>query len=329
MGTLDTVLTDVGTQFGISGSKSTSLLSGLLSMITETPGGLAGFLDRFRKAGLSDVVSSWVGGTTPRPLSNTALETAVGHDGIDRIASKAGLSFSTAASALSYMVPGLVQRLTPGGVIPNRLPNDILAYASSATAAVAAGTREAALAVERRVKSGAPAWLWPLLAVLVLFLLGYWFWGSRQTVKNAAFDVADQVRAATQKATAALGALKPGFSAQDLVTALNLNVINFASGSAQIPADSTDYLNRVAVAIKAAPAGTVLEIAGHTDNSGDSASNMALSQQRADAVRAYLIQQGVDPNTLVTKGYGDTKPVASNDTDEGKFHNRRIEFSLR
>jgi OOP family OmpA-OmpF porin len=73
----------------------------------------------------------------------------------------------------------------------------------------------------------------------------------------------------------------------------------------------------------------VLEIAGHTDNSGDSASNLALSQQRADSVRNYLVQQGVAPGMLVAKGYGDTRPVASNDTDEGKFRNRRIEFTVQ
>jgi outer membrane protein OmpA-like peptidoglycan-associated protein len=226
------------------------------------------------------------------------------------------------------MVPNLIQRLTPGGVIPSRIPSDILAYAGSATSAIASGTREAAYAVERKVKSGR-AWLWPVVAALLLLLLGYWFWSSRASVQNSAFNLADQVRIATEKATSALAALKPGFSAQDLVTALNLNVINFASGSAQIPPDSGNYLNRVALAIKAAPSGTVLEIAGHTDNSGDSTSNLALSQQRADAVRSYLIQQGVDPNMLVSKGYGDTKPVASNDTEEDKFRNRRIEFSLR
>ena len=328
MGTLDAVLADVGTQFGISGSKTTSLLSGLLSTIMDTPGGLGGFLERFRMAGLSDMVSSWIGGAAPRPLSSSALESALGREPIDRIASKAGLSFSTAASALAFMLPNLVQRLTPGGVIPSRLPSDILAYAGSATSAIASGTREAAYAVERKVKSGT-AWLWPVIAALLLLLLGYWFWSSRASVQNTAFNLADQVRIATEKATTAVAALKPGFSAQDLVSALNLNVINFASSSAQIPPDSVNYLNRVAVAIKAAPSGTVLEIAGHTDNSGDSTSNMALSQQRADAVRTYLIQQGVDPNVLVTRGYGDTKPVASNDTDEGKFRNRRIEFSLR
>jgi OOP family OmpA-OmpF porin len=75
--------------------------------------------------------------------------------------------------------------------------------------------------------------------------------------------------------------------------------------------------------------GTVLEIEGHTDNTGDPASNLALSQQRAEAFRVYLIQQGVDGNMLVAKGYGDTKPVGPNDTDEGKFRNRRIEFAVR
>jgi outer membrane protein OmpA-like peptidoglycan-associated protein len=153
--------------------------------------------------------------------------------------------------------------------------------------------------------------------------------GIGQTASNAAFNAEEQLRAASQKATAALAALQPGFSAKDLVSGLNLDVINFASGSAVIPADSSDYLNRVAIAMKAAPVGTVLEIAGHTDNSGDSASNLALSQQRADSVRNYLVQQGVAPGMLVAKGYGDTRPVASNDTHEGKFRNRRIEFTVQ
>jgi outer membrane protein OmpA-like peptidoglycan-associated protein len=215
-------------------------------------------------------------------------------------------------------------------VIPTHFSSDVLAYASSATGAVAAGARSAAYATERAAqKAGVPAWLWPLLALLAIILVGYWIWNSRQTARNVAFDPAEQVRIASEKASAALAALKPGFSGQDLVTALNLNVINFASGSAQIPMESDDYLNRVAVALKAAPAGTALEIGGHTDNTGDSASNMTLSQQRADEVRAYLISQGVNGDMLVAKGYGDTKPVAPNDTDEGKFHNRRIEFSLR
>lgn len=68
------------------------------------------------------------------------------------------------------------------------------------------------------------------------------------------------------------------------------------------------------------------EIDGHTDNSGDAAHNSALSQQRADAVRAQLVSMGIDASRLTTKGYGDTKPMAPNDTPENKAINRRVEL---
>ena len=333
MGTLDAIaiVLEAETQFGLSNSKSTSLLSSVLSLINETPGGLGAFLDWLRKAGLGDSVSSWLSGSTPRPIPGSTLETVVGSDWIDRIASKAGLTYATAASALGFLIPNVVQRLTPGGVVPTRLPADALAYMGSATSAIAAGARETAYAAERVVqKARTPGWVWALLALAALLFIGYWIWGgSRQGVSNTAFDIEKQVRLASEKAAAALAALKPGYGAEELVSALNLNVINFASGSAQIPPDSVDYLNRVAAAIMAAPGGTVLEIGGHTDNSGDAASNLALSQQRADSVRNYLIQQGVPSGMLVAKGYGDTRPVAPNDTEAGRFRNRRIEFTLQ
>ena len=328
MGTLDAILTEAGTQFGLSSSKTGSLLSSLLSLINDTPGGLGSFLDRFRKAGFGESVTSWLGSSQPNPISSATLESAVGRDWIDKIASRAGLSYGTAASALAFMIPNLVHRMAPGGVVPSHLPSDILAYAGSATSAVAAGARGAAYEAERTVKRvGLPSWFWPLVGLAALFAIGYWFWGSRPS--GTAFNVDEQVRMATQKASAALAALSPGFSAKDLISALNLNVINCAPASAASPSDSTDYLYRVAVSFKEAASGTVLVNSGHTDNTGDSASNMTLSQQRAEAVRNYLIQQGVSSSMLVTKGYGDTRPITTNDTDEGKFRNRRIEFSLQ
>ena len=131
------------------------------------------------------------------------------------------------------------------------------------------------------------------------------------------------------KALAALNALKPGFGPKDVVSALNLTVINFPTGQADIPAFNRAVLNRAAAVLKQLPAGTVIEIRGHTDNVGDEASNMLLSQQRAEAVRAVLIEAGVPQRMLTAKGYGSTRPKASNDTAEGRYQNRRIEYAVR
>ena len=68
------------------------------------------------------------------------------------------------------------------------------------------------------------------------------------------------------------------------------------------------------------------EIDGHTDNTGDASHNLTLSQDRADAVKAQLTKMGIDGSRLTTKGFGDTKPMDSNDTPEGKANNRRVEF---
>ena len=141
-------------------------------------------------------------------------------------------------------------------------------------------------------------------------------------------DASTWFRMAKERTLAALGGLKPGFSATDLVTALNMSIVNFETGSAAISAESRDLLTKAAPTMKQLPAGTVIEISGHTDSSGDPAANLALSQQRADAVRTMLINLGVSPDALRAKGYGDTQPVASNDTAEGRFQNRRISYAV-
>jgi len=130
------------------------------------------------------------------------------------------------------------------------------------------------------------------------------------------------------RALAALGALKTGFSADDLVQALNLSSVQFDTGSAVITRDSYETLAKAAEAIKAAPAGTRIEVGGHTDNTGEAAANLALSQARAEAVIARLIELGVPGGALLGTGYGQSAPLADNATEEGRASNRRIEFSV-
>jgi OOP family OmpA-OmpF porin len=126
---------------------------------------------------------------------------------------------------------------------------------------------------------------------------------------------------------AALNALKAGFGPSDVISALNLTVINFPTGKADIPGFNRAVLNRATAVLKQLPVSTVIEVRGHTDNVGDEASNLLLSQQRAEAVRTLLIEAGVPQAMLTAKGYGSTRPKASNDTAEGRYQNRRIEYA--
>jgi len=122
--------------------------------------------------------------------------------------------------------------------------------------------------------------------------------------------------------------LKPGFDAKELIGILNQSIVNFPSGGSEVPAASIALLQKAAGYLKQLAPGTVLEIAGYTDNTGDAAANVTLSQQRAEAVRNVLILAGVDPSMVVAKGYGNANPIASNDTLDGRFRNRRIEYHV-
>lgn len=107
---------------------------------------------------------------------------------------------------------------------------------------------------------------------------------------------------------------------------VRLEPIRFATGSADILADSRATLDRAVAALRTITGN--VEIGGHTDSTGSAAGNLALSQARAAAVRQYLIDAGIPAARLTAVGYGPDQPVATNDTDEGRALNRRIEFRL-
>lgn len=101
--------------------------------------------------------------------------------------------------------------------------------------------------------------------------------------------------------------------------------VNFDIDKATLRPESMGTLNQIKALMTSDPT-LKFEIDGHTDNTGEAAHNMTLSQERADAVKAQLVTMGISADRLTTKGFGDTKPITSNDTPEGKANNRRVEF---
>jgi len=106
-----------------------------------------------------------------------------------------------------------------------------------------------------------------------------------------------------------------------------LHDINFEFDSSRLTAASKSELDKIAGGLKGQPS-MGLTIEGHTDATGSDAYNMKLSKDRASAARAYLISQGVEGSRLEAVGYGETKPIASNSTKDGRAENRRVEFSV-
>jgi flagellar motor protein MotB/uncharacterized protein YidB (DUF937 family) len=487
MAIFDTLIDDVASQFGL-GSNAGPFVRELLSMITGAPGGVGGFLNTLKAAGLSPEVASWMGHANAAPLPAGQIDRALGSTALSGIASRLGLAPTLVSSAVGYALPKVIGLLTPGGVVPASLPAEVANFVTAApvvrgVAAPVGRVADAAFQTVRRVTTpfvtpaqvaprridvyhapeahDEPAmtgWLWPLLGALAILGLGLLFWptGNRtvappvaqappavapapppptlapprleiandngvarvsgavhdEAAKNdilnaikavfgadkvqgdiavdlnraaapwlvnfrngiealrtpgvqAVFDgnsvslgglgedqvnritqsmrsvlggslifgaladrVGDLVLSANNRAATALASLKSGFSPGDLTGALNQSVVNFATGSADIPPAMMSFFQTAAGNLKQLPQGTVLEIAGYTDNTGDPQANVALSQQRAEAVRDALIKAGVSPDMLVAKGYGSANPIASNDSAEGRFSNRRIEYRV-
>jgi outer membrane protein OmpA-like peptidoglycan-associated protein len=162
------------------------------------------------------------------------------------------------------------------------------------------------------------------------------------TAINAAQADADQSRLAAQQAQqgetqantdkAAMRAqlsvqlntiLETRDSARGLI--VSMSDVLFDTGKYSLKPGAREKLAKVAGILLAYP-GLNIEVGGYTDNVGGDEMNQKLSENRADAVRDYLVTEGVDTNSVTAKGFGNTQPVASNDNDSGRQVNRRVEL---
>jgi len=123
---------------------------------------------------------------------------------------------------------------------------------------------------------------------------------------------------------------KTGVSVTRIGNNITLNMpgnITFATNSADLNAGFFQVLNSVALVVNEFNQ-TVIEVAGHTDNTGGDQYNQQLSERRAGAVAAYLGTRSVQSDRVITVGMGEARPVATNDTEAGRQSNRRVELTL-
>lgn len=143
----------------------------------------------------------------------------------------------------------------------------------------------------------------------------------------APLDVNQSVTSSIDAAKAALASLNENSRAEEVARALNLQIINFDSGSASIPDQNKEVLDLAAGLLQKLPQ-VGLTVGGFTDSTGNADQNKALSEKRAKAVVDYLLSKGASSDKLTAVGHGQDNPVADNVTEQGKFRNRRIEFSV-
>ena len=151
------------------------------------------------------------------------------------------------------------------------------------------------------------------------------YWAAHEITERGVHpdENAELIATAIAKANAARAKAMKGCTPE----IIKLEGVYFDNDSAKLRSASVATLDK-AVATLNRRATIKVEVAAHTDSSGSDSYNLALSERRAASVKDYLVAHGIDATRLTSKGYGETQPVASNATKEGRAKNRRVELRV-
>ncbi len=340
-----------------SKSNEPGLMSRAFDMITSTfsDGGILNNIGSFfRTSGPSE--PSRIAGNKFLSLLFGSQQSALS----DKISQTSGLRLDSASKLLGYAAPFVMswlgKRVTDEHLSSKDFTQMVQREGATASSLLPAGISSilsSPVPASSRIVTAAPPpqtnrWLWPLIALAALLLL--WGWAAIRrpagtTISQVAERVGDVARSTGNMITTTLSngaklSIPSTGLENDLLSYLRsspttvdpnrwfeFDRLNFNTNEATLRPDSDEQLNNLAQILKAYPSVKV-KIGAYTDNTGDSAANMALSQRRADSVRRQLISMGIAEDRLEAEGYGEQHPVADNSTDAGRARNRRVALRL-
>ena len=188
MAAFDDLIDDLASRFGL-GVNARILVKEVLTMISTSPGGFSGFLDKLKSSGLTSEVASWLGRPDAAPIAAGQVERALGPTALSGIAGRLGLGPTVVSTALGYALPKIVGLLTPGGVVKAGAPAEVEELLSQprpvAAAEQVAPKRIDVLPASAESQPSVARWLWPALTALVVIGLLSYFWSTFNRMPSA------------------------------------------------------------------------------------------------------------------------------------------------
>jgi outer membrane protein OmpA-like peptidoglycan-associated protein len=326
--------------------------------LASTPSGANQLTDMLRIGGIDgSILNNLSGVFSGGPSTVTALSqgkeilgTLLGQNTgttSSAVSNFSGITSNSAHSLMALAVPlilGVLGKLKSVQALPSSGLADLLVgQRASFASAVPSGFTSAmnafdvqglqSVTVAPVVQRPAGPRLWPLLLILPLLALGLFAYLHGRGPRASDAVAMEQVQLCNGQS---LSLLRDSFnynlarylangSSAELPKTFVFDHLNFDSATTTLTPESRTTVNDLIVVLKACPTAQV-QLAGHTDSTGDPTSNQTLSQNRAEAVQAILVGNGISADRITTIGYGQDRPIASNDTEDGKARNRRTEL---
>ena len=342
----DLIIREAASRFGL-GDKAGPLVQMLLAYLTnKDTGGLSGFISKLTSSGLGNVSQSWLGGGAGAlPVSAAQIESLMGGQTglLSNVTSKLGISGSTASSALGFLLPMVIGKLTPGGSIPASLSSDVMGFITSGASALTNGVTVTAAAAAGAAGGGLMKWLpWLAAGIAALFLLSYCNKGS-DAAKQAADGAKNAAAAASATTTATAStdsAAKATADAADAKTVAEVVPagsglvvfthdgapalkVYFDSGKTAVAAGFADTAKSLVDHLKTNATSKAV-VAGYNDPTGNAAANAELSKNRAKGVAAALKAAGIADDRVMLE-----KPAETTGSALSNSEARRVEVTVR